>query len=57
MKKSNIRDYGVSAFRYYAMAEKNKKSASDKGEKTKKIKTEIPKLGFKTPKADEKTKK
>ncbi|MBR6523132.1 MAG: hypothetical protein IKT39_00785 [Clostridia bacterium] len=26
MKKSNIRDYGVSAFRYYAMAEKNKKS-------------------------------
>ncbi len=26
MKKSNIRDYGVSAFRYYAMMEKNKKS-------------------------------
>ena len=27
MKKSNIRDYGVSAFRYYAMIEKNKSSA------------------------------
>ena len=38
-------------------AEKNKKSASDKGEKTKKIKTEIPKLSFKNPKADKKNKK
>lgn len=27
MKKSNIRDYGVSAFRYYAMMEKNKRAA------------------------------
>lgn len=26
MKKTNIRDYAVSAFRYYAMTEKNKKS-------------------------------
>ena len=37
--------------------EKNKKSASEKGEKSKKIKTEIPKLGFKAPKAEKKTKK
>ena len=26
MKKTNIRDYAVSAFRYYGMVEKNKKS-------------------------------
>lgn len=27
MKKSNIRDYAVSAFRYYAISEKNKSAA------------------------------